>query len=60
MKALLFYPDETLEKAGGYVQRADKWQSKVVQDRELITGQNPFSHNAFAEALVKALEARAQ
>lgn len=55
-----FYPDETLEKAGGYVQRADKWQSKVVQDRELITGQNPFSHNAFAEAFVKALEARAQ
>ncbi len=51
-----FYPDEALDAAGGLVVvRARKWQSNVVVDRELITGQNPFSDHALAEALVKAL-----
>lgn len=54
-----FYADEALEKAGAYVSRADKWQSKVIISRELITGQNPFSHNELAEKLVSALDAAA-
>lgn len=51
-----FYPDEALEKAGGYVNRADKWKSNAVRHEELITGQNPFSHEAFADLFVKALD----
>jgi putative intracellular protease/amidase len=53
-----FYPDEALDTAGGKVLvRGRKWQSNVVVDRELITGQNPFSHHELAEAMLKALKA---
>lgn len=51
-----FYPDEALEKAGAYVNRADKWKSNAVRHEELITGQNPFSHDAFGDLFLKALE----
>jgi putative intracellular protease/amidase len=50
-----FYPDQALRAAGADVSVADKWQSHVVKDRELITGQNPFSDHEFADAMVKAL-----
>jgi putative intracellular protease/amidase len=50
-----FYPDAALEKSGAFLKRADKWKSHAVQDRELITGQNPGSHDEFAKLLVKAL-----
>lgn len=53
-----FYPDEALGFAGGrVVTRATKWQSNVMQDRELITGQNPMSDKEFAKRLVNALNA---
>jgi len=52
---LTFYVEEALAKAGGKVTVAPPWTSHVVQDRELITGQNPMSDHALAEALVKAL-----
>lgn len=52
-----FYPDEALDYAGAQVTvRARKWQNNVVQDRELITGQNPFSDKNFAKVLISALE----
>ena len=52
-----FYPDEALDVAGGKVLvRAQKWQSNVVHDRELITGQNPFSDQNFAKEFVSALD----
>ncbi|MBI5631462.1 MAG: type 1 glutamine amidotransferase domain-containing protein [Elusimicrobia bacterium] len=51
-----FYPDQALETAGASVKRAPKWTSNVVVDRELITGQNPMSEEAFANALVQSLE----
>src|SRR5207247_1650530 len=51
-----FYADEALEKAGAFVSRGNKWSNHVVQDRELITGQNPFSHTALATTFVNALE----
>jgi putative intracellular protease/amidase len=55
-----FYPDSALESAGGRLRRAEKWNSNVVVDRELITGQNPMSDEALADALVKALESESR
>lgn len=52
-----FYPDEALETAGAGVRRAAKWNSNALRDRELITGQNPMSDEAFAEHLLAALNA---
>ena len=52
-----FYPDEALDYAGGKVlTRAQKWQSNVVVDRELVTGQNPFSDKEFTKAFLGLLE----
>jgi putative intracellular protease/amidase len=34
------------------------WKSYVLQDRELISGQNPFSDQALLELLLPALNAR--
>lgn len=50
-----YYNDEALTAAGLKVQNAAPWQPKVVQDRELITGQQPFSDHAFADALLAKL-----
>ncbi|MDA9951421.1 type 1 glutamine amidotransferase domain-containing protein [Oligoflexaceae bacterium] len=50
-----FYPDQALEIAGAKVQRAANWKSQVVRDRELLTGQNPFSDREFAEKLMAML-----
>jgi putative intracellular protease/amidase len=33
------------------------WKSYVLQDRELISGQNPFSDQALLKLLLPALEA---
>ena len=53
---LLYYPADAMNKAGGEMAFAGEWQSNVVVDRELITGQNPFSDKALAEALIKMLD----
>lgn len=53
-----FYPDEALRTAGGIVEVAAPNRSQVVHDRELITGQNPASDEAFAKALLQALAER--
>jgi putative intracellular protease/amidase len=45
--------------AGGAMDLAPSWQSHVVEDRELITGQNPFSDDALAKALVARLDKQA-
>jgi len=50
-----YYNDEALAAAGLQVQNAAPWQPNVVQDRELITGQQPFSDHAFADALIAKL-----
>jgi putative intracellular protease/amidase len=34
------------------------WSSYVIQDRELISGQNPFSDQALLNLLLPALEAK--
>jgi putative intracellular protease/amidase len=52
---MLFYPQNGLANAGGRVNVAKDWSSNVVVDRELITGQNPFSDEAFVNALLNSL-----
>lgn len=51
-----YYPAPAMAAAGGDMQYAKAWQPHVVVDRELITGQNPFSDKALAEALLTLLE----
>jgi len=53
---VLFYPDFALRTAGGDVSVAAPWKSYVLQDRELISGQNPFSDQALLNLLLPALE----
>ncbi|MGB8976175.1 MAG: type 1 glutamine amidotransferase domain-containing protein, partial [Terriglobales bacterium] len=52
---VLFYPDFALQTAGGDVSVLAPWSSYVLQDRELISGQNPFSDQALVKLLLPAL-----
>lgn len=52
-----FYPDAALTAAGGDVTVVEPWAPNVIQDRELITAQNPGSDGLLGEILVKAIEA---
>jgi len=47
-----------LRTAGGDVSVAAPWKSYVIQDRELISGQNPFSDEALLKLLLPALNGR--
>ncbi|MDB5220306.1 MAG: type 1 glutamine amidotransferase protein [Myxococcaceae bacterium] len=53
-----FYVNDALKIAGGEVSISDKGIFKpfLIEDRELITGQNPTSDRVMAERLVKALD----
>jgi putative intracellular protease/amidase len=53
---VLFYPDFALRTAGGDVSVVAPWKSYVLQDRELISGQNPFSDEALLKLLLPALD----
>jgi putative intracellular protease/amidase len=55
---VLFYPDFALQTAGGNVSVLAPWSSYVIQDRELISGQNPFSDQALLKLLLPALDAK--
>ena len=55
---VLFYPDFALRTAGGDVSVLAPWTSYVLQDRELISGQNPFSDEALLKLLLPALNRR--
>ena len=57
---LQYYPGKAMQQAGGTMQYSAAWTPNVVVDRELITGQNPFSDKALAEAMLKQLELTAQ
>lgn len=52
---LLFYVADALSSAGAIVENAPPWRPFVLQDRELITGQNPASDHELAVAVVKAI-----
>lgn len=52
-----FYPQTALQQAGvQYRSNAQPWQSNVVVDRELITGQNPASAQDVAKVLLERLD----
>jgi len=55
---VLFYPDFALRTAGGDVSVVAPWGSYALQDRELISGQNPFSDEALLKLLLPALNAK--
>lgn len=50
-----FLVEDMLKSSGGHYTRADDWQSHVVVDGLLVTGQNPASSEATARALLKLL-----
>lgn len=55
---LRYYPARAMATVGGDMHFAKAWEPHVVVDRELITGQNPFSDQALAQALIAALAKR--
>jgi putative intracellular protease/amidase len=55
---VFFYPDFALRAAGGDVSVVAPWKSYVLQDRELISGQNPFSDEALLKLLLPALNGK--
>lgn len=50
-----FLVEDMLKANGGQYSKAADWQSHVVVDGLLVTGQNPASSDASAEALLKLL-----
>lgn len=50
-----FLVEDMLKDKGGKYSKGDDWQSHVVEDGLLITGQNPASSDATAEALLQRL-----
>ena len=48
--------EDELTTMGGLYQKADDWTSLALTDGLIITGQNPGSSAAVAEALVKVLK----
>jgi putative intracellular protease/amidase len=52
-----FYVADALAQAGAHVDRVGLWDVNVVEDRELVSGQQPFSSDAFGDAFVAKLRA---
>ena len=50
--------EDELVAMGGLYQKVDDWNPLAVVDGLLITGQNPGSSAAVAEALVKTIKQR--
>jgi len=50
-----FLVEDELKRLGGIFEKAENWQSFVITDGRLITGQNPASSTAGAQALLKLL-----
>jgi len=55
---LLYYPADAMAQAGGKMEYKEMWAPNVVEDRELITGQNPFSDELLAETLLAQLNSK--
>lgn len=51
-----FLVEDVLKQNGGHYSQAENWQSYVVCDGNLITGQNPASSEAAARALLEKLQ----
>lgn len=54
-KVVPFLVEDELKRLGGLYEQAPNWQSFVIVDGRLITGQNPASSTAGAQALLKVL-----
>ena len=52
-----FLPAQALQNAGGDVSTVAAWHPQAIKDRELITGQNPFSDSAMMDIVLPAMEA---
>src|SRR3954447_24782477 len=50
-----FLVEDELKRLGGIFEKAPNWQSFAITDGRLITGQNPASSTAGAQALLKLL-----
>lgn len=50
-----FLVEDMLKSNGGHYSKLDNWQSHVITDGRLITGQNPASSDAAARELIKLL-----
>lgn len=50
-----FLVEDELKRLGGHYEKAPNWQSFAIVDGRLITGQNPASSTAAAQALLKLL-----
>ena len=53
-----FLLEDALREKGGDYRRADDWQAIAIADGNLITGQNPASSAAVAQALLERLRQR--
>ena len=54
-KIVPFLVEDELKRLGGIYEKAADWASFVITDGRLVTGQNPASSKAAAEALLKLL-----
>jgi putative intracellular protease/amidase len=54
-KIVPFLVEDELKRLGGLYEKVENWASFVVTDGRLVTGQNPASSRAAAEALLKLL-----
>ena len=50
-----FLLEDELQLLGGKYEKGNDWESYVVVDENIITGQNPASSRATAEALLKKI-----
>jgi putative intracellular protease/amidase len=50
-----FLVEDELKRVGGLYEKAADWQSFAIVDGRLVTGQNPASSTAAAQALLKVL-----
>jgi putative intracellular protease/amidase len=57
-KVVPFLVEDELKRLGGRYEKGPDWQSFVVVDGRLITGQNPASSSEGARALLKLLAAK--
>lgn len=53
-----FLVEDELKGLGGLYEKAADWESFVIVDGRLVTGQNPASSTAAAKALIELLVAR--
>jgi putative intracellular protease/amidase len=58
-KVVPFLVEDELKRVGGLYEKAKDWESHAVVDGRLVTGQNPASSTAAAQALMKLLVRKA-